>query len=42
MGYKLYQKITKDNYTHMSNKKNEYMEKQNTGNITDLALSNDR
>lgn len=42
MGYKLYQKLTKVNYTHMSNKKNEYIVIHYTGNITDLALSNAR
>ena len=42
MGYKLYQKLTKVNYTHMSNKKNEYIVIHYTGNATDTALANAR
>ena len=42
MGYKLYKKITKVNYTHMSNKKNEYIVIHYTGNATDTALANAR
>ena len=42
MGYKLYKKLTKVNYTHMSNKKNEYIVIHYTGNATDTALANAR
>lgn len=42
MGYKLYKKLTKVNYTHMSNKKNEYIVIHYTGNTTDTALANAR
>ena len=42
MGYKLYKKLTKANYTHMSNKKNEYIVIHYTGNATDTALANAR
>ena len=42
MGYKLYKKLTKVNYTHMSNKKNEYIVIHYTGNVTDTALANAR
>ena len=42
MGYKLYKKLTKVNYTHMSNKKNEYIAIHYTGNATDIPLANAR
>ena len=42
MGYILYKKLTKVNYTHMSNKKNEYIVIHYTGNATDTALANAR